>query len=198
VTDVDLNPATLVLAVDGMDWTMLQRTVRAILAGFALVAEAPGAQLRETMIARSKSGASAPRTTPVCTCGCPSQRDHWDAALRDAADADCLDGGEPRRTRDTVFRAAEDLYQTTHGSTAARGPNAPAASGPDRDDYICRRYRGIPARRAAHLESLRAGEIHVATLKKTRLRNGYGGGARPARAGARRARRRSRCAAGSS
>ncbi|WP_210492320.1 hypothetical protein [Patulibacter sp. SYSU D01012] len=175
MTAVDLHPAALITAVDAMGWADLERHRRALLAGFRLVAEAPGAQLRETMIARSKSGASAPRATPVCSCGCPSQLDHWSAALDAARDADLVNGGDPLRTRDTIFRAAEDLYQTTHSAKAPRGPNAPAASGPERDDYICRRYRGIPARRAAHLESLRAGEISVATLKKTRLRNGYGG-----------------------
>lgn len=175
--DVDLDPANLIVAVDAMGWALLERTARAVLAGYALVAEAPGAQLRETMIARSKSGASTPRTVPVCTCNCPSQRDHWVRRLDDARDADLAYDAEPRQFRDAVFQAAEELHNVRHARTTATGPGAvtEAAEGPDRADFIVRRYRGVPARRAAWLETARAGHIDAAAIRRTRRRNGFGG-----------------------
>jgi hypothetical protein len=182
---MNLDPLHLVTAVDHMTWADLERTSRAVLAGFSLVVEADGTQRHEVSIARTKPDGNAPHLTPGCTCGCPSLRDHWQGILDVAADrdiADAFDGSaavdpEPRRFRHAVFRAAEDLW---HARVAPARPtdedgNVAALSGPDRADFICDRYAGLPADRAAVLESSRGGgPVSAAAIRSIRSRNGYG------------------------
>lgn len=180
---MELDPEYLVDAVDAMDWRELEATAAAILGRFALVAEAPGAQLRETMTARVKSGSSPPRSTPVCRCGCASQRDHWEAAIASATDRDWVSvwdpaqGAyvgvpEPRATRHAVFRCAEELAATT------RTPPAPPEKMKPEDlaDFIVGRYAGVAAERAAVLERRRQGapDVTTAFIRRTRRKNGYG------------------------
>lgn len=181
---VNIDPDYLCIAVDTMGWRELELTARAVLRAFSYVAEAPGAQLRETMTARAKSGSSIPRSTPVCKCGCPSQRDHWQAQLdlatdRDVARATVDDGSvpvdvEPTSFRDAVFRASEDLASTRNDS--GRQAHTSSTAGPEWADFVCARYQGVPAQRVAIFESRRrgAGFVSAGTVRRTRARNNHG------------------------
>jgi hypothetical protein len=181
---VDIHPEHLCVAVDRMGWAELERTARTVLAAFSLVAEAPGAHVRETSTARGRAGSTVPRATPVCRCGCPSQHDHWVRVLGEARDADVAraaesaDGTpqvpEPRRFRSAVFRAAEDLHGVSHA--VRRDVRRESAHGPELADFVCERYQGVPADRAAVLETRRRGQglVTAAAIRRIRSRNGHG------------------------
>lgn len=173
-----IDPGDLCETLDTMPWAELERVGRAIIASFAMVVEAPGAQRREITIKRPHPEGSAPRVTPLCSCGCVSQLDHWRHLLEDAVARDMARDGQARDFRHMLFRAAEDLWAIGHSPrhpVDADGNVVAAASGPERSDYICNRYQGIPARRAAVWETRRTGSlIDTAAIRRTRQRNGYG------------------------
>jgi hypothetical protein len=175
-TPITTDPDVLAVTVDHMDMAALQATAHAILDSFAFVVESPGAQRREISICRSHPEGSAPTSTPMCSCECPSRRDHWLGLLQSAAQRDAT-ADQPHATRDVVLQAAEDLQHARRGPRDRPDPNGAGESdhwGPERDDFICKRYVGIPARRAARLESRRAGTVDAAGIRRCRSRNGYG------------------------
>jgi hypothetical protein len=177
------DPDVLALAVDQMTWPELERSARAILAGLALVVESAGAQRKTISIARPHPEGAAPTATPMCPCGCPSRRDHWDGKLKAAVERDVAAAGgwdaeamEPRAFRHTVFQAAEDLRLSRVGPRGRASGEAEEKTriGAGRSDFICQRYAGMPSARAAHLESQRAGPVDREAIRRTRSRNGFG------------------------
>lgn len=182
------DPDVLVLAVDDMGWSALESTARAILTGLGYVVESSGAQRKEISIARPHAESSPPTSAPMCPCGCPSRQDHWRGRLDAARDRDVDDAGGwddpaavaaavPRRFRDAVFQAAEELRLARSGPRSRPEEDdegRSSMSGPERSSFICDRYVGIPSARAAHLESLRAGPVDRAAIRRCRSRAGLG------------------------
>lgn len=178
MSTVDLNPDALCTDLDEMGWLELDDVYRAVLSALELTVEAPGAQRREKGmdVAQGKPGSSTPRAAPLCLCGCPSQRDHWQGILDAAADRDLRRDSEPRDFRNALFRAAEDLHNTRHPARYVDRDGKPEASGSgdERSRVIVERYVGMPADRAAVYETRRAGTISGEALRRTRRRLGYG------------------------
>lgn len=171
----DLDPEHLARTVDEMSWTDITDVARSILSGLLLVTEAAGSQRREVTISRGAAGSMAPTRRPACHCGCPSLHDHWRSQLASALAGDHAAGGERRRTVRVIVQAAEALHQARVGAEPT-GIRDAGRSGPERDNVICERWQGIPAERAAVLESARArSPISPAAVRSCRRRNGFGG-----------------------
>lgn len=182
MTDRDdrLDPERLSRVVDGLPWRELEQLANEVLGALLLIVESNGAQRRDVSIARTHPGSTAPPASPMCRCECPSRRDHWDGQLRQARDADvaAAHAGEaptPRRFAGAIVRAAEDLRLARRGPRE-RPTEAEISThrGPERVDYVLERWAGIPAARAAVLESARAGHVDAAAIRRIRSTNGYG------------------------
>lgn len=174
---VSTDPDVLTVTLDTMSLAELHDTAQAVLNEFALVVESAGAQRRDITIACSHAESSPPTFKPVCRCACPSRRDHWFGLLQAASARDLDRGGEPHATRDVLLQAAEDLRLARRGPRDRPEADAYGHSshrGPERHDFIIRRYAGIPAARAARLETARAGHIDAAAIRRARRRSGYG------------------------
>lgn len=175
---VDLDPYTLCTSLDEMGWYELDDVYHAVLGAFAVTAEAPGAQRRESGMPTShgKPGSAAPRASPLCDCRCPSQADHWRRILDAAGERDMSRDQEPRSFRDALFRAAEDLHNTRHPirHVDRNGKPEADASGIEREMLICHRYVGMPSAYAAVFESRRAGPISPEALRRCRRKHEYG------------------------
>jgi hypothetical protein len=165
--------------IDTLGWTDLEQQAHAVLNAMITLAEAAGTQRREVSIHRGQPGSSPPRSAPVCRCNCPSLRDHHQRALERALELDTADGGEPRRFRSALLRAAEDLRSAVLGGGRLPSDEDEPEDGdgmsPERADLICERYQGVPSRRAALLESESGrGYITASALRRARSRNGFG------------------------
>lgn len=165
--------------VDTLGWVDLEEQAHAVLNAMITLAEAAGTQRREVSIHRGQPGSTAPRSNPVCRCDCPSLRDHHQRALERALELDTADGGEPRRFRSALLRAAEDLRSAVlGGDRLASGEGEPDdgdGMSPERADLIVERYPGVPSHRAALLESSSGrGYIPASALRRARARNGCG------------------------
>lgn len=175
---LNLDPYALAQSVRDLPQADLEEHARQILAAFRSTAEAPGVRLVADQIAHHKPGSSAPRSTPMCPCRCPSQRDHWEkrlniAVARDAERAIERDEQPPvfRQFRAELLQAAWDLESTRR---APRRPtDATEVETPsERDEWIVTAYVGMPAEVAAIMESRRTGfRIDERAMQRTRKAN---------------------------
>lgn len=165
-------PRDLARDIPGMGLQQLEFVAGMVLGRLGLVAEAPGTKINADSLAHQKPGAQPPSSSPLCTCACPSRRDHHERAINRAvqrgAESDPFD---LTALRSAVLRAAFDL------DTATRRPDRPtdpreAEEPHERDERCLATYEGMPADVAADLESHWSGQyVSPEAMRRMRRRN---------------------------